>query len=430
MMGADKSVNDLTRLVSEGVKYIEISDEYDLKSKKISLPANCVLSFRGGQIKNGTIIGNKTIIEAGMYQIFDNVTLKSKTSSLQDAWISNTPFPEWFGASTDSMIDSRLAIQQCLDVFNKVKLNGKYYLLSADGDGNGLKLPDSSSIVGDNMQVNQFPSFDTNDNSIVADSKGIKIILNIGSRCIVRNLAIIGNNASFDLVNKITALYSYETSRVTIENVDITYCYTALDMASYMSSFSKVMCHHVVEGFYLHGLDNSPETTLSITNCFVYDFRYVGFKIISIYGAVFDACGCDSDNKQYVLKDGRNYIGAFYLDNSIALTFRGCGTEDVCKALTINFCINCDINIFRLGTYNKDYDALYSNDVNVIDCRECTLTYYGRVLNCPKEFKHINYKLSEKTRNRFYKINSSEVKFQKTLFGLSADEAMQTIQFE
>jgi hypothetical protein len=53
---------------------------------KATIPDGCVLKFNGGKLKNGTIIGNNTEIDAPRYLIFDNCTLSGFTQPLHSKW--------------------------------------------------------------------------------------------------------------------------------------------------------------------------------------------------------------------------------------------------------------------------------------------------------------------------------------------------------
>lgn len=67
-----------------------IQYNYDLKGASITLPANISLVFAGGSIKNGTLIGNNTRIQAKRgVCIFDNITI-------QGTWDVVEAYSSWF----------------------------------------------------------------------------------------------------------------------------------------------------------------------------------------------------------------------------------------------------------------------------------------------------------------------------------------------
>lgn len=105
----------------------EIRYDFDLSGEEINIPKDCILLFRGGSLRNGSIILDQTIIDATLYQIFYNVTTKGYSPS--DCQV------EWFGAKAYNKLDieftySSDAIQNALDsCFNNIYFNvGVYYI--------------------------------------------------------------------------------------------------------------------------------------------------------------------------------------------------------------------------------------------------------------------------------------------------------------
>ena len=83
--------NVLTQqMVSQANTIYVIQYDYDLNGQAITLPAGCVLEFDGGSVKNGTLAGNGTIINAGVNRIFSSVTFSG-------TWANKEAYPEWFG---------------------------------------------------------------------------------------------------------------------------------------------------------------------------------------------------------------------------------------------------------------------------------------------------------------------------------------------
>ncbi|MEJ2595100.1 MAG: hypothetical protein P8100_08235 [bacterium] len=78
----------------------------------------------------GSLKGNKTLIDAGPYQIF---TVTSNLSDGRLDWARRTvPRPEWFGAEPDSVTNCTPGIQKCLDVFKtNILMNGRAYRLES-----------------------------------------------------------------------------------------------------------------------------------------------------------------------------------------------------------------------------------------------------------------------------------------------------------
>lgn len=87
--------NILTQEVFTGktnVRFV-IQYDYDLNGGIITLPENCVLDFQGGSIKNGTVIGNNTLLIAnGSRYLFNTVAIDGsfKNSDVYYSWFKES----------------------------------------------------------------------------------------------------------------------------------------------------------------------------------------------------------------------------------------------------------------------------------------------------------------------------------------------------
>lgn len=62
---------------AQGNKVYVVKEDWDLKGEKVSLPQGCTLKFEGGSIKNGTLVGNGTLVKMEQEGIaFDDVVLQ------------------------------------------------------------------------------------------------------------------------------------------------------------------------------------------------------------------------------------------------------------------------------------------------------------------------------------------------------------------
>lgn len=86
----------------------EIRYDFDLNGSTINIPENCVLSFVGGQLKNGTINFNNTKLEGN---------IKIKTNILGDIRNGDI-YPEWFGAVGDGIIDDSNAFLTAFEIIS------------------------------------------------------------------------------------------------------------------------------------------------------------------------------------------------------------------------------------------------------------------------------------------------------------------------
>lgn len=76
-----------------------IQYDYDLNGSTIVIPDNCVLLFKGGSFKNGTITGTNTSIEAGLHTIFGSNIL------IDGTWNCDNVYDSWFPLEKDSFIN-------------------------------------------------------------------------------------------------------------------------------------------------------------------------------------------------------------------------------------------------------------------------------------------------------------------------------------
>lgn len=90
----------------------EISEVYDLKGKEIEIPNNCTLVFNGGLLKNGTIKGAETFIDANFAQIFYNIKLTG-------SWKNKEFFSYWFGVKGDGKKDDSRSLNYAIKVIPK-----------------------------------------------------------------------------------------------------------------------------------------------------------------------------------------------------------------------------------------------------------------------------------------------------------------------
>lgn len=123
----------------------EIRVVYDLRGGTLHIPANSTISFDGGAICNGTVVGDNTTIEAPAVDIFGSDVSVSGTWNVKEA------YPEWFGAKGDMISDDREAIQKAVNFGKTIILNGNYLVKNAPFDWAGYpdKPDDESSYYLD-----------------------------------------------------------------------------------------------------------------------------------------------------------------------------------------------------------------------------------------------------------------------------------------
>ena len=115
----DKYENFREQLLFEKTTYI-IRDSFDLMGATIVVPSRCTLKFEGGDLRNGTLVGQETAIETDLTKIFD------ESITIEGDWSIKEAYPEWFGAVGDGEKDDSQALQKALSNFRTVKLNQRY----------------------------------------------------------------------------------------------------------------------------------------------------------------------------------------------------------------------------------------------------------------------------------------------------------------
>ena len=163
---------------------IDISYDYDLGNETVVLPANCILRFRGGKLKNGRLVGNNSIIEAGNYKVFHNIDISG-------TWNNDDCYIIWF--STDNL-DKFTIIRSAFNIGRTIHFeeNADYYVKvpSAINDivnrriiGNGATI----RVEGNGTQTNLF-YIDEESNKYSVQVEGLNItgighyVVNSGDR--------------------------------------------------------------------------------------------------------------------------------------------------------------------------------------------------------------------------------------------------------
>ena len=327
----------------------EIGYDFNLGGEEVEIPENCVLKFEGGNLSNGTIIGNYTIIEASPVHIFDLNT------AIEGTWSIEHAYAEWFGAIGDEVHDDRPSIQKAMDSFYNVKLLSKRYLLDSftynepsTNTNVCLVLPPRHTLCGEKMQYSYY-KVDLNGNIVYDDNgvptktdptqgafyraslvykkklKGKAAILSLHPMTTVENVGIGGNVRAIehDLEYRTTGItiQGHNSYRITLRNVDVWSCYYAVNMACWMSRFEYVMCRYNLYGMVIHGAiygnigiwdiysNPSPNISSVITSCFFNNcycngnflggYRLLGLTYSSMTSCAADGCGTFNRETMY-----------------------------------------------------------------------------------------------------------------------------------
>ena len=104
----EKNVLTQTMMQNSNTIYI-IQYDYNLNGVSITVPSGCVLQFEGGSLSNGTLVGDKTLISAGNYQIFSGISFTgSWNGDLNACWVGAKMLTQDFDNSVilQSWLDS------------------------------------------------------------------------------------------------------------------------------------------------------------------------------------------------------------------------------------------------------------------------------------------------------------------------------------
>ena len=124
------------QITKSNTEYI-VQDAFNLRGGSITIPGGCTLSFNGGKILNGTIIGNNTVIKSTeSVSLFSNI-------KLEGSWCAKVGFPEWFGAVGNGRTDDRDAVQKTMSICDTIVLSKNYLIHNAPFDYKKYKkIPD------------------------------------------------------------------------------------------------------------------------------------------------------------------------------------------------------------------------------------------------------------------------------------------------
>lgn len=90
-----------------------ITYDYSLRGQTITVPENCVLQFEGGSLKNGTLIGDNTVIEANF-----NTVIFDTTITIAGTWNIKHIYDSWFAFNPASTFISNQIISNILALSN------------------------------------------------------------------------------------------------------------------------------------------------------------------------------------------------------------------------------------------------------------------------------------------------------------------------
>ncbi len=294
----------------------DINSDYDLAGKNVTIPEGCTLRFNGGIIRNGSLIGCGTSIEAKNQQIFDT------NISFAGTWLVDSWIPEWFGAKgVKGQLDAK-AIQCALDAAKNtdskiVKLQNKTYYTDAT-----LNIYPYTTLIGAEktaawLYATQImPTAKVDAIRLTASGNEVR-----ATGVTLKNLII--RNGSGDAYSKIGILISKDTERfgvyrLRMENVQVLYFDYGIKADLYGNDapfaycdFRNVECNRNNIGFCVDGHfegEKKPHKVWMNVNRFEFcrfsENRVGGIFVQNVWmflNNVFDQCTLEGNGKDYKL---------------------------------------------------------------------------------------------------------------------------------
>ena len=388
----------------------EIRYSFDLGAASIILPEGITLEFKGGFLKNGTLVGDNTKIRAGLEQIF-NINV-----NWGGTWDIEAALPEWWGAVGDANVstglgtDNYAAITKAKDSYNPIKLNYRNY-----GIETTLVFEDDITIISDNATIMGITN--TTRNMIVAGNR-IQDLTNTGalSADALRNKneiylppaflstlevgEVILINSDKQYIRAVVALdlfYAGELIKIQSVEVDHVVCagnlnddYTTADNAKVIKI--KTTTFNIIGVLNIEQVSNTVDGGLCLNLNWVKDSTLnvnTNSKTDEVYGITIYSCfNLEIQTHMFTAEDGIA-IGGACKDIRVRGVLEGYGQLITCAPGRLEVGMPWDVDIFaNFYSRGKCVDAHYgTGSIHVHDCilnglsGIGILAQYGTVLN-------------------------------------------------
>lgn len=269
----DKEATFASQVTSANTIY-EIRYDYDLNAQTVTLPANCVLKFNGGSVKNGTLSGN----------------LVTSTGKINAKELGCTYNDSTKGEANVNMLKILEGVTNAIHL----QITDTLYL----GDGY-VNISDSIKIDGGGeLRVNSFDGFNVIGD---VDIENIKVYgSDIYTSGGVKSWFI---NVQAGLPNDVTIRYCYFTGNVRVLHSSKT---TDAELTQYFNNIT-------VEGNTFEDIACQPASVMfQLTDTNFRTLTFKGNKVHNFLG-VFIACGITNDSAHddnianFMATKGRDY---------------------------------------------------------------------------------------------------------------------------
>ena len=301
--GRIENINKLEQkvFIQENVRYL-IQFDYDLNGEVIRIPKDCILEFKGGSLKNGTIIGMNTIVISEGRRIFTDIELGG-------SWSNDYLNVKWFGATGNGNSDDILNLQCAFDIAHNININvfipRGVYNISKPLIIYGMSEKKSMSIYGEGTEKTIIQK--NNNNSLVYDDKKINSVIIIDGDKSTTNKSAhyihlsdfsINGKSTFDIKDKLIpsvcnsdyGIYMhYSTSLSSFERIWIKNCIKGgiySNHNNYLNKYNQIRVSTCGVGFQING---GISTSNIYENCYV-NTANVAYKLSGIYMQMSNCC--------------------------------------------------------------------------------------------------------------------------------------------
>ena len=215
--------NVLTQeMITDPNTIYEVRYDFDLEGAEITIPEGCVLDFKGGSLRNGTVQLNNTTVSNNDSTIFKNIILLGDGNT---SYIEST----WFEFPKGELIDSQDYLQS---IFNLGKNNLSNIVFKKDsfyirGNKNTSSVDiDFEDIKNSGLYIYSNTVVDFGGSSIYNLSKSIQdngntIFIYYGENIKIKNLNIYGTLEETKITNKHHGIFIMGGNSIVLDNIKI-----------------------------------------------------------------------------------------------------------------------------------------------------------------------------------------------------------------
>ena len=196
----------------------EIKYDYDLQGETVQIPTDCILKFSGGELKNGSLVFDHTIIESPYSEVFDQISVSGSIAN-HEVWLS------WWKLAYDKGYNDAPLINQIVSAIDNCTF---YFDIQQDifvggGDTEGTPGEIINIVGNNNLRIVQPTEFYT---VLRGRSKGGHVICLLNNKYVsVDGLKVDGSHISYGVAGE-NGLGVTGNEKVLIENCIIKNCFS------------------------------------------------------------------------------------------------------------------------------------------------------------------------------------------------------------